>query len=214
MRYTTTRSMNLRSMVAVFLCATMCSGCVFIPEGALDADSPSPFRGTDLGFSSAPDLRLTDHTGTSFELDGWLSETTIISFMFTQCKDICLISEADLALVRDSFTTEEAENISIISVTMDPENDDVETLAKWVEEWNYTWPHLTGERAELEVVWNDWGAFVRASDDSQKTEENGGLNHTAPLFILDNYGRMRVLHQMGWSPEDVLHDLRVLSTPI
>ena len=201
-------------MIAVLLCATICSGCVFIQESALDAGSPSPFRGTDLGFSSSPDLRLTDHSGTLFELDGKSGDVTLVSFMFTECKDICLISEADLALIRDSLTSEEVEKISLISVTLDPENDDVETLAEWVEEWNYTWPHLTGDRTELEVVWNAWGAFVRSSNDSQGTETTMDLNHTAPLFILDNYGRMRVLHQIGWTPEDVLHDLRVLSSLI
>jgi len=192
----------------------MCSGCVFIPENVLESEPPSPFRGTDLGFSKSPELRLTDHTGALFELDEQINEITLISFMFTQCKDICLISEADLSLVRDTLTSEESETISIISVTLDPENDDVETLAEWVDEWNYTWPHLTGERNELEIVWNAWGAFVRPSNDSQGTDAAANLNHTAPLFILDNHGRMRVLHQLGWTPEDVLHDLRVLSTLI
>ena len=206
--------MELRPLIAVLLCASICSGCVFIPERALESEGGSPFRGTDLGFSKSPELRLTAHTGALFELDEQTDGITLISFMFTQCKDICLISEADLSLIRGTLTSEESENISIISVTLDPENDDVETLAEWVDEWNYTWPHLTGERNELEIVWNAWGAFVRPANDSQGTDAAANLNHTAPLFILDNHGRMRVLHQLGWPPEDVLHDLRVLSTLI
>ena len=209
-----TPNMELRQLIAVLLCASICSGCVFIPESALQEETPSPFRGTDLGFSASPELRLTDHTGALFELDEQRDGITLVSFMFTQCKDVCLISEADLSLIRGTLTSEESENISIISVTMDPENDDVEALAEWVEEWNYTWPHLTGERTELEVVWNAWGAFVRPSNDSQGNDAAANLNHTAPLFILDAHGRMRVLHQVGWTPEDVLHDLRVLSSLI
>ncbi len=201
--------MDMRALIAILLCALMCSGCIFIRERV--PDTPSPFRGTDLGYSSAPELKLTDHTGNLFELHDRLGTIVIVSFMFTQCDDICLISEANLALLRDSLTSDESEMISIISVTVDPENDDVETLAIWVEEWNYTWLHLTGERTDLEDVWEAWGTFVRSSDDSQTTSRAGELNHTSPLFILDTYGRLRVLHQIGWSPVDVLHDLRVLT---
>ena len=122
--------MELRPLIAVLLCASICSGCVFIPESALESEGASPFRGTDLGFSKSPELRLTDHTGALFELDEQTDGITLISFMFTQCKDICLISEADLSLIRGTLTSEESENISIISVTLDPENDDVETLAE------------------------------------------------------------------------------------
>jgi len=110
------------------------------------------------------------------------SKTTVISFFFTSCGDIC----PKLNLVKSRIVKNHAsESLRFISVTVDPLTD--------------TPSHLREHRQLMQFTDKRW-SFVRMDNDSiLESFMNGMLigyaenpqNHTARLILLDSKSRIR-----------------------
>ena len=103
------------------------------------------------------DFSLVDQHGETFILFDHAGETTILTFLYTSCADVCPFIGAKLREVLD-IIGDDAGSLNIAVVTMDPERDTRERVIAYGKrlrmdsEWNY----LLGEQSELEPIWQEY----------------------------------------------------------
>ena len=132
----------MRSFSQLFWSIIICSGLA-----ACDA-RPS-FRSTDItGAPYGQSLELTDHNGRLRKLEDFRGKALVVFFGFTHCPDICPTTLADIAQAVKSLGAD-AERVQVVMVSVDPERDTPESLAKYVTAFD---PRFLGLRGDLEAT--------------------------------------------------------------
>ncbi len=101
-----------------------------------------------LGFS------LANHRGEFFTLSEHAGETTILTFLYTSCTDVCPFIGAKLRQTLD-ILGDDADGINVVAITLDPERDSPERAAEYSRSLRMfdDWHYLLGETEELLPLW-------------------------------------------------------------
>ena len=181
----------------------------------------------------ATNFRLTDHLGNSASLNQYNDgRVVVLSFLYTYCPDVCPIVAHHIKSVHESLG-DDAGDVSIVIVSVDPERDTVERAREYSEAWGMTgsWAYLVGSEDELEPVWDAYYVSPAALEEFRATDvpeewkvdrvrgvdalsrdiaSRYTVSHQAPVYLIDRQGRMRVLHSLPITPTDVVSDIRAL----
>ena len=126
-------------------------------------DSFVKYNGTEYRVPEpVPDFNLTDQNGNNISLSDYRGKVVVVAFIFTSCPDVCPAIEHTLNFVDYKLPDHGIENdIQILSITIDPARDTVETLKEYTDRNAFDWPHLTSSNPDdLVQVWNDWNVVV------------------------------------------------------
>jgi protein SCO1/2 len=165
------------------------------------------FKLTDVtGASFGKALALTDHTGKPRTLADFRGKVVVLFFGFTHCPDVCPATLAELAQVANELGAD-AENMQVLFVTVDPERDTQELLARYVPAFNPRFLGLTGDAEAVAAVAKEFKIYHR-----KQPLKTGGytVDHSAGTYIFDRQGRLRLYAQYGAGAPALLHDIRVL----
>ncbi len=136
----------------------------------------------------APKFALTDQFNDTFTDISVKDNIKVVDFFFTSCPTICPQMTNHLKLVQEAF--ESNSKVSILSFSIDPQNDTPERLAAYSENYqinNEKWKLLTGEQSTILDLAKDYK--VRAFDDS--VAENINLIHDGTFVLIDDQDRIR-----------------------
>ncbi|WP_373353184.1 SCO family protein [Pseudoroseicyclus sp. CXY001] len=144
-------------------------------------------RGSDLPIASTlgqGDYALTTTEGEAFT-EATLTEgrPSAIFFGFTHCPDVCPTTLGDLLTWQEELG-EEAEDLRIYFVTVDPERDDAETLGEYVS-WVPGATGVTGPRGEIDKAIRAFGVYA-----AKVPLEDGDytMDHSAFVLLFDGQG--------------------------
>jgi protein SCO1/2 len=112
---------------------------------------------------AVPDVTLINQDGKKVKLRALIDsgKPVIMDFIFTTCTTVCPVLSAGLSnLARE--LGENAQQVQLISITIDPENDQPEKLKRYQERFGggAGWEFLTGSRDEVGMVLRAFNAFV------------------------------------------------------
>ena len=166
------------------------------------SDRPPPFRGTVLPeVDWGHDFTLTSHTGARLDTSVLRGRVQVLFFGFTHCPDICAPTLAKLAQAKSALGAD-AGRVQVLFVTVDPDHDTPQQLAKFVPGFDPTFIGLTGSAGELIAVARDHKVHAEA--------EGGAIAHTGSVLVKDVHGKLRLIIDESASVEDLAHDLRLL----
>ncbi len=177
--------MKDRTATAILL-ATLCvlPGCIGSEKEGGEVTSEEPyFNGLPFPIGHAEEnFMLFDQHGNIKSLTDYRGKIVIITFTYTSCPDICLMTEANLFTVQN-LLGDMKDKVAIISISIDPARDTVEHLANWTEDMGYTWPHLTHtNHALISDVWAQFGIVVESGHLDEKLVEH----HQVSVIYPDN----------------------------
>lgn len=134
-----------------------------------------------------PNFSFVNQNGNIINQESVNNRIYIANFFFTSCPSICIDLTKNLKLVQDAF---DANDILILSHSVDPKIDSVERLKKY-EEINdingKNWFFLRGDINEI-IKMAQLGYFAIASIDNHI--ENS-LIHTENIVLVDSESRIR-----------------------
>ena len=156
----------------------------------------------------------------------------VLTFLYTNCPDVCPIVTAQLREVGEILGTDDGE-AQFVAVSVDPERDTVEAAREYLEKWGLSegWQFLVGESAALEAVWKDYYVApavtkhdpLGSGQATPTAEPRGAIDtlsaeiarrylvvHSTPVFLIDREGRRRVVFTPPLEPEDVAADIKRL----
>lgn len=190
--------------------ATLQTLALIITSVALVACSPEgpKFKSSDVtGASFARDFALTDHSETKRSLADYRGKAVVVFFGFTQCPDVCPTTLADLAETMRRLGSD-AERVAVLFVTVDPERDTPELLAKYVPAFDPRFVGLSGDAAAIERTAKEFKVLYQKQPG--KAPGSYSMDHSAGSFVFDPQGRLRLYVSHGQGPDVFTHDLRAL----
>jgi protein SCO1 len=179
---------------------------VAVALGGCGGSGPS-FRNTDItGADYGKDFALTDHTGKMRTLADFRGKAVVMFFGYTRCPDVCPTTLAELKVAKDQLG-EDGKRLQVLFVTVDPERDTRELLAKYVPAFDPSFLGLYGDPAATARVAKEFKVFYQKAPG--KTPGTYTMDHTAGSYVFDPQGRLRLFVRQGNVP-NLVADLRTL----
>ncbi len=176
------------------------------------------------GRPPAPDFALTDQLGRPQLLRQLLGKPVALTFLYTNCPDVCPVIAANLHQTYRQLG-DEAAKVALVAITVDPEHDSIDQVRSFSDTRSLTneWYFLVGARQQLEPIWRSYGIVAQSVDSVGRPVSPGvqselrGLpaqpaqvEHSAPVFLIDKSGALREMLPVDVSPDTLTNDLRVL----
>ncbi len=195
------RSRSERSRrLARALIALLC-----LAGGAGAADPPVLKAGVFEPPRAAPEFALRGSDGAELRLARYRGRVVVLGFGFTSCPDVCPTTLAVLAQARKKLGAA-GEELQVVYITVDPERDDAERLRKYLANFDPTFVGGTGTPEQLSAIRQEYGIAA-----TRVTSEAGyGFTHSSYTYLIDREGRLRALMPFGHTPDDYVHDVRIL----
>ena len=170
-------------------------------------EQPS-FQSTDItGADFGKAFTLTDHNGKQRSLEDFRGQVVVMFFGFTHCPDVCPTTLAELAGAVKKLGPA-GEKVQVLLVTIDPERDTPELLAKYVTAFNPKFLALRGNADETARVAKEFKVIYQKV--AGPRPENYAMDHSAGSYIFDRQGRLRLYVGYGRGADVFAHDLDLL----
>ena len=195
--------------IATLLCVST------IPASSAGGDGVH-WNGYNLDRPAIPNRVLVDQDGNNYSIQKGTADVIVVAFIFTTCADVCPVITNNLLQAEKQLDDVDSQ---FISITVDPATDSPEVLNAYMEEYGATWPHLTGEIEDLELVWGDFQVSVFTEEiespehdevvdeDGNMSEHdddngNGDMGHedsqTVTVIMPDGNSTEYVVQPTGW----------------
>jgi protein SCO1/2 len=195
-----------------FSLTTTCLGRVAAGLAALLLAACAPekpsFKSVDVtGAEFGRELALTDHTGKARTLADFKGKVVAVFFGFTRCPDVCPTTLAEMKLVKERLGAD-GDKLQVLFVTVDPERDTPELLAKYVPAFDPTFLGLRGDAAETAKTAKEFKVFYQKAPGT--SPDNYSIDHTAATFIYDPQGRLRLFAKHSSGADALTQDIKLL----
>jgi protein SCO1/2 len=166
------------------------------------------FRSVDVtGADFGRELALTDHTGRARTLADFKGKVTVVFFGFTQCPDACPTTLAELKSVKEQLGND-GDRLQVLFVTVDPERDTPELLAKYVPAFDPSFLGLYGDAEAIARTAKEFRVFYQKVPGT--SPGNYSVDHTVAAYVYDPAGRLRLYVKHGQGADALVHDVRLL----
>jgi cytochrome oxidase Cu insertion factor (SCO1/SenC/PrrC family) len=156
--------------------------------------NPNLDLGSSLDSRPAPDIKLVNQFGQPMSLSQFRGKVVMLGFEDSQCTTVCPLTTQSMLQAKQLLGAA-GNQVQLLGVDANPDATSVADVLAYsrahgmVNQWDF----LTGSPAQLKSVWNAYHIAVQI--------EQGQIDHTPALFVIDQQGRERKLYltQMAYS---------------
>jgi len=172
---------------------------------------PPPWHTVNItGYRPNLTFTLTDANHDKIvEADDFLGRVVVLSFGFTHCPDVCPMSLHQMQSAV-SLLGDDANQVQILFVSVDPERDSVDALKQYTENFG---DRVLGLRGKDEAV-NKLTKMYKISYGAEEPTTDGQYDvyHSQAVYVFDQKGIARLLIRPDDKVEDIAIDLQRLLT--
>jgi protein SCO1/2 len=177
-----------RRDVALALAGTICALGGTLLFGWWQVDGPGasrqPARSNNLPLHFYKmDFSLIDHSGRVVRPIDWIGRPTLVFFGFTYCPDVCPTTLSNITGWLEELG-DEAVRLRAAFITVDPERDNVQSMADYV---SYFHPSIIGYTGGPDQI-AEAARMFRVKYEKVFTKDDYTMNHTASVFVYDKLG--------------------------
>lgn len=151
-----------RNIALAALCGLGLALVLALPLLASCAQSPA-LHGWPIAPTPAADFALTSQSGLKVSVRDFQGDLAVVTFMYSHCTTACPLISLGMRMAQDQLMPNETGRVHFLAVSVDPEGDTPENVAKFLEvrpcPQGLLW--LTGSRSELQRVWMDYKVEAR-----------------------------------------------------
>ncbi len=199
--------MHRRSIRGLRETALLFIALLIIGQSACAVEATHEFAGAVLESPEPlPDFTLMSADG-PVSLSDFRGQYVFLYFGYMFCPDFCPTTMAKLAEVHRELG-DDAERMQVVMISVDPERDTPDALAKYAAAFNPTFVGITGAKEEIDLVGEPFGLFYERHEGSAAT---GYLvDHSTRTYLIGPDGRALVAYPHDASAEAIMADLRWL----
>ena len=151
-----------------------------------------------------PAITLTDQHGRRVSLGSLKGRPVLIDFIYANCATACPVLTSRFAQIANRLGSKLGSQITIVSVTLDPEHDHPPQLLEYAKTHDADrngWLLLTGKPEDIDAV-------LRIYRIKRERESDGTIAHVATSFLVGADGKqMRTYNAMEVAPNTVVGDI-------
>jgi cytochrome oxidase Cu insertion factor (SCO1/SenC/PrrC family) len=164
------------------------------PASSAAEMNPNLDLGSSLGSLPAPDIKLVNQFGQPMSLSQFRGKVVMLGFEDSECTTVCPLTTQSM-LQAKQLLGPAGNQVQLLGVDANPDATSVADVLAYsrahgmVNQWDF----LTGSPAQLKAVWSAYHIAVQV--------EQGQIDHTPALFVIDQQGREQKLYltQMAYS---------------
>lgn len=156
------------------------------------------------------DFTLTDHTGKPVTAADYADKPMAIYFGYTFCPDVCPTTLAEMTMWIQELG-EDANKLNYLFITVDPERDDQQSMADYVDAFFEDLVGLRGTREQTDDVIRKYRVYARKVED-EEADSNYVMDHTASVFLMKKGNVFSGTIAYGESHDSAVGKLRKLIT--
>jgi protein SCO1 len=153
----------------------------------------------------APEFSLQGSNGQPLKLSDFRGKVVILGFGFTSCPDVCPTTLGVLAQAHKKLGAD-GQDVQVLYITVDPERDNQERMNAYLKGFDPSFIGGTGRAEELNAVRQNYG--IQAN--RKQYGSNYTFGHSSFIYLIDRKGLLRALMPYGHSPDDYVHDAKLL----
>jgi protein SCO1/2 len=167
----------------------------------------------DGGVASPPEpepaLKLNNYLGDPVNLSSYRGKAVLVTFLYTNCPDVCPLITANLHVAQKLMGPAEASKVRIVAVSVDPRGDTRKTVAAFLARHEMTgnMKYLIGSAHELGQVWKAWN--VGSERDAQQPQL---VNHSGLVYGISASGKVTTIYSANFKPSEIVHDVPALAS--
>lgn len=189
------RSSGLLLTIAILLTSMVASA----------ADAPKFKAGVFEPPAQAPEFALQASSGGELALASYRGKVVLLGFGFTSCPEVCPTTLAVLAQARKRLGAQGGQ-VQVVYVTVDPERDDPNRMRGYLAGFDPAFVGATGNPEQLKAVRAKYGVTA----DRKNIGNSYSVAHSSSVYLIDKKGLLRAMMPYGRSPDDYVHDIRLL----
>lgn len=199
---------SARPLIAALLVALVLGGAAWLAVSTLDRREAPEFATVLPERRPLPEFSLVDHEGRAFTRDRLEGRTSLLFFGFTHCPDICPATLQQLATARRQLAAEvpAGQALQIVLISVDPERDTPEALARYVRHFGDGVTGVTGDVDELRALTEPLGIHFEKQGDGERY----AINHSTAVLVVDRHGALQALFGTPHRVDAFVHDVPLL----
>ena len=146
-------------------------------------------------------FKLTDHMGKTFDRSSINGRWSFVFFGFVSCPDVCPTSMSVLGTVDRQLQASDpelAEQFQGILVSVDPERDSTENLARYATAFSPRFLGVTGPREDLVGLTTQVNvAFAKVPLAEPPPPESASADVAADAYTVDHTGNIVIINPRG-----------------
>lgn len=196
-------------LAAMLLLVAACSNDDNQVADDLWDDGPTPPMRMEPA-EPAPDFDLTDQHGEPFRLSDQQGKAVVLFFGYTTCPDVCPLTLGKLQAVKSQLG-DYADDARFVFVTVDPNRDGPEELAKMIKRFgDEEFIGVTGDPKAMVKVWNDYNVFVNqtaAEKAEHVPEDHYWVEHSSWVYLISPEGIMTLMYSANFDIARMAQDI-------
>lgn len=204
--------LNLRVLLSL-LALVLVAGVVAVL--VIGGNGPAKAHGDQLEAAgilkperTAPPLALRNYLGQPVNIADYRGKAVLVTFLYTNCPDICPLITSDLRVALNLMGPETAKRVQIIAVSVDPKGDTPKAVAAFLARHGMTgrMQYLIGSAKELAPVWHAWGV-----GSGREPQQPQFINHTGIVYGITGSGKRLAVYDPEFKPSEIAHDVPLLA---
>jgi cytochrome oxidase Cu insertion factor (SCO1/SenC/PrrC family) len=169
--------------------------------------NPNLDLGTSLNNQPAPEISLTNQFGQHMSLSQFRGKVVMLGFEDSECTTVCPLTTQSMVLAKE-LLGKAGNDVQLLGVDANPDATSVADVLAYSRAHGMVnrWDFLTGPDAQLKAVWNAYHIAVQI--------EQGQIDHTPALFVIDARGRLQKLYLTQMAYSSISQSAQVLATEI
>lgn len=199
--------MRLKSFLIAMVIAVSISVGIFVyvatnqpaePNSALIIPQPNRLA----------DFELLDQRGQTVTPATFAGQWDLVFFGFTNCPDVCPATLQILAAARSKLQESGIKTLPrIVLISVDPERDTPEAMAKYVDYFGTGNLGVTGDMQQLRALTSSLGIFFEKRPGDG---DNYNVDHSAAVLVIDPQARFHALFSSPHVVDNYVHDLPII----
>ena len=169
----------------------------------------APLTATILPAGNAlPEFALLNQDGAPVDRTVFTGQWDVVFFGFTNCPDICPATMTVLGQAQRELEAQGQDPLPrVVLVSVDPERDKPEAMARYIGYFGEGNLGLTGELEEIRKLTDALGVYFQkaATEDA-----NYGVDHSTVVLVIDPQSRLKALFSAPHLVENLVHDLPLI----
>jgi protein SCO1 len=134
-----------------------------------------------------PAFSFTNQDGKTITNETFTNKIYITDFFFTRCPTQCPAMKAQMLRIYEKY--KDNDNVILLSHSIDPRNDTIETLKKYSDKLQVNaekWHFVTGKKSDIRKMAQAY--YIPYEEDAN---EPGGYLHSKRFMLIDGQGKLR-----------------------